>query len=141
MVSGDASEWLLMHTRGLIPRRKRIECSGREDTTCTARIAWKRQSMNDQLKGRHSTSGVNLQVIGLDLYHVYTQHVYSICMTYVECVYCLVLCIYIHTHIVSPSKVRVIATLAGIASVINHTDPKILRWWTVHTQSAIAVIS
>ena len=97
--------------------------------------------MNEQRKGRHSISGVNLQVISLDLYHVYTQHVYSICMTYVECVYCLVLCIYIHTHIVSPSKVRVIATLTGIASVFNHTDPEILRWWTVHKQSAIAVIS
>ena len=105
--------------------------------------------MNDQLKGRHSTSGVNLQVIGLDSYHVYKQHVYSICMTYVECVYCLVLCIYIHTHIVSPSQVRAVASLIRrallvseiVGSVFNHTDPKILRWWTVHTQSAIAVIS
>ena len=141
MVSGDASEWPPMHTRGLIPLRKRIDCSGREDTTCTARMAWKRQSMNGQRKERHSISGVNLQVIRLDLYHVYTQHVFSICMTYVECVYCLVLRLYIYTQTVSPSKVRAIASLIRRASVFNHMDLKILPWWTAHKRSDIAVIS
>ena len=97
--------------------------------------------MNGQRKERHSISGVNLQVISLDLYHVYMQHVFSICMTYVECVYCLVLRLYMYTHTVSPSKVRAIASLIRRASVFNHTDPKILPWWTAHKRSDIAVIS
>ena len=92
--------------------------------------------MNGQRKERHSISGVNLQVISLDLYHVYMQHVFSICMTYVECVYCLVLRLYIYTQTVSPSKVRAIASL-----MFKHMDLKILPWWTAHKRSDIAVIS
>ena len=91
--------------------------------------------MNGQRKERHSISGVNLQVIRLDLYHVYMQHVFSICMTYVE--YCLVLRLYIYTQTVSPSKVRAIASLIRV----QYMDLKILPWWTAHKRSDIAVIS